>query len=349
MTSSNDIQRLFLQAVFSRGILSYKHALVLWAKCIDAVKAANPTLDVRASDKRREWDAFVGGINESLNCLDLEFRHVMDETLGVEMYAVVNTRGDEIAQMATDYTPAEIAYFRTIVEQIMLAPNECYSLSSLAALREVNSLKANMTKSQGEAVLNSLVAKGWLLKSKRGRYSLSTRTLLELLPYLKSNYPDECLECTICMEMVTRGVACTTAKCQSRMHQQCFMKFRAQKSQCPTCQCAWPQDVNALRPIGERAIKDGQNEGRRRRKSTSEEASDSEREDENNEDEPEPPQPRRTQKKKDVEMEVDDVDEEDDDDDEEQPMRRSGRRSSTQQTKAVDLDVIPARRRARRK
>jgi len=49
----------------------------------------------------------------------------------------------------------------------MLASNECYSLSSLTALREVNSLKTNMSKSQAEAVLNSLVAKGWLLKSKQ--------------------------------------------------------------------------------------------------------------------------------------------------------------------------------------
>lgn len=102
----------------------------------------------------------------------------------------------------------------------MLASREAYSVSSLAALREVGSLKSNMTKSQAEAVLGSLVAKGWLLKSKlsepprilprclgaetsprRARYSLSTRALLELLPYLKSNYPEECLECTICMEV----------------------------------------------------------------------------------------------------------------------------------------------------
>lgn len=48
----------------------------------------------------------------------------------------------------------------------MLAPREAYSVSSLAALREVSSLKSNMTKSQAEAVLGSLVAKGWLLKSK---------------------------------------------------------------------------------------------------------------------------------------------------------------------------------------
>ena len=36
---------------------------------------------------------------------------------------------------------------------------------------------------------------------RRARYSLSTRALLELLPYLKSNYPEECLECTICFEV----------------------------------------------------------------------------------------------------------------------------------------------------
>lgn len=325
MVSSNDVQRLFLQAVFSRGILSYQHALVLWAKCVDAVRAADPTLDVSASNKRADWDAFVVSINRALNCLDLEFRHVMDESTGLEMYAVVNTRGDEIAQMATDYTPAEIAYFRAIVEQIMLASNECYSLSSLAALREVNSLKTNMSKSQAEAVLNSLVAKGWLLKSKRGRYSLSTRTLLELLPYLKSNYPDECLECTICMEIVTRGVACTTAKCQTRMHQHCFTKLRARhaRTQCPTCQCDWPQDANALRPIGEAAIRDGQPEGRRLRRKSTAEASDmeSEEDDRMDEDEPEPSQSQRRRKQKKKAVAVDDEEEE-----EEVAPRRSGRR-----------------------
>lgn len=161
-------------------------------------KGANPALDIRFSNQRADWDAFVASINDSLNSLDLEFRQVIDEWTGEEMYALVgvrfgplislahgwqvNTRGDEIAQMATDYTPTEIAYFKSIVsdrvtqssvlhnvyqvEQIMLAPHECYSISSLAALREVNSLKTNMTKAQAEAVLSSLVAKGWLLKSK---------------------------------------------------------------------------------------------------------------------------------------------------------------------------------------
>ena len=48
----------------------------------------------------------------------------------------------------------------------MLAPNESFSVTSMAALREVNALKANMPKSHAELVLGSFVAKGWLLKSK---------------------------------------------------------------------------------------------------------------------------------------------------------------------------------------
>lgn len=52
------------------------------------------------------------------------------------------------------------------VEQIMIAPNHSYSISSLAALREVNALTSPMTKTQAESVLASFVAKGWLLKSK---------------------------------------------------------------------------------------------------------------------------------------------------------------------------------------
>lgn len=48
----------------------------------------------------------------------------------------------------------------------MLAPREAYSVSSLAALREVSQVKPTMSKSQAEDVLTSLVANGWLLKSK---------------------------------------------------------------------------------------------------------------------------------------------------------------------------------------
>lgn len=66
----------------------------------------------------------------------------------------------------------------------MLAPHEAYSVSSLAALREVGSLKSNMTKSQAEAVLGSLVAKGWLLKSKLSDPPRILSSFLDAEPFL---------------------------------------------------------------------------------------------------------------------------------------------------------------------
>lgn len=38
MVSSNDVQRLFLQSILSRGFLSEKLAMTLWTKSIEAVK-----------------------------------------------------------------------------------------------------------------------------------------------------------------------------------------------------------------------------------------------------------------------------------------------------------------------
>jgi hypothetical protein len=96
----------------------------------------------------------------------------------------VNRKDDPVAQLATDYTPAEISFFKGVVrppfttiecisqspqqvEQIMLASNESFSVSHLVALREISHLKLNLTKAQGEILLSSFVSKGWLKQDKK--------------------------------------------------------------------------------------------------------------------------------------------------------------------------------------
>lgn len=83
----------------------------------------------------------------------------------------------------------------------MLAPNESYCVSSLVALREVKFVDKSISKTHAEKLLSSFVARDWLVKSRKGRYSLSTRTILELQNYLRANYEDAVHECTICMEV----------------------------------------------------------------------------------------------------------------------------------------------------
>ncbi|TFY70411.1 hypothetical protein EVG20_g2601 [Dentipellis fragilis] len=335
MPSADDVPRLFLQSILSRRVVSVDLAKVLWKKSVEAVRASDEDLNVPWANDQDSWDNFLTKVNTSINPLDLEFARLHDEVTGREMFALVNRNGDEVAQIATDYSPLETAYFKSLIEQIMLAPNHSYSLSSLAALREVNGLKSSMTKTQAENVLSSFVAKGWLYKSKRGRYSLSIRTILELQPYLKSTYADEMLDCTICLEFVTRGIKCYTNNCGTQLHDHCFEAYRKTKTKCPTCDQDWAKDTNAkkLIPIGEKAA--GADDGRRRtrRKSTVDDSDEEEAPEESQavetdgESQPTQTQRRRSTRKSTTQSE-EPMNIDDDDEEEEAPLpkKKGGRR-----------------------
>jgi hypothetical protein len=59
---------------------------------------------------------------------------------------------------------------------------------------------------------------------RKGRYSLSPRAILELQPYLKSTYPDEIMDCTICFEVsVSANLSSTTKK--KKISQRAFRAF----------------------------------------------------------------------------------------------------------------------------
>ncbi|KAF8710906.1 Nse1 non-SMC component of SMC5-6 complex, partial [Rhizoctonia solani] len=211
-----------------------------------------------ASDSGR---SFVTEVNQDLEKFDLRFSSTRDECTGETLWAIINTKQDAATMLATEYNATEIQYFKLIVEQIMLADNEVFSIPATAALREVSQLQGKgITKAEAEHVLSSFVAKGWLMKSKRGRYSLAPRALLELQTYLRDAYPDEYTECTTCLEPVTKGIACHTNNCGARLHIHCYaVVVRAARDrgvQCPTCGSSW-EDEN-VRKIGEEAVKGNQ-------------------------------------------------------------------------------------------
>lgn len=113
MATAGDVQKLFLQAVISRRVVPIKLAKILWQKSIEAVNgslfslyphrgskgldalcttAADADLGLPFKGDQASWDNFVKKINESLNTLDLEFRHLHDEQTGREMLALVSDR-----------------------------------------------------------------------------------------------------------------------------------------------------------------------------------------------------------------------------------------------------------------
>ncbi|KAJ7582781.1 Nse1 non-SMC component of SMC5-6 complex-domain-containing protein [Mycena floridula] len=316
--SVGDVRRLFCQAVLSRGIMSEKLARATWVKCSSIVTDIDQEIYVPNVNEQKSWEDFIKIVNDSVDDLDFEFKLFQDELSGEKMYGLINRKDDEVAQVATDYTPGEIAFFKAIVEQIMLASNESYSVSSLAALREVRELKpkSNMTNTQAESVLNSFVAKGWLLKSKKGRFSLSTRTIMELGGYLKNTYPDEFLECLICKDMVTKGVACPAANCQVRLHFHCFVNQRRTRSTCSVCQENWGGEAKDMVPVGEAAAR-GDERRRRRRTNDSEEEEDEDDEDPESSQAPTKTQPKRSQKARTSKGKAVKKEKDDDDDDDE--------------------------------
>ncbi|KAB5596499.1 Nse1 non-SMC component of SMC5-6 complex protein [Ceratobasidium theobromae] len=236
--SKSDYKRLFLQAMMQRRWASEATVKLLFLKCMEATQEINPTLNTPYTEREFAVDngkSFVGEINQD-----------------------VNTKQDAATMLATEYNATEIQYFKLIVEQIMLADNEAYSIPATAALREVSQLQGKaITKAEAEHLLSSLVAKGWLMKSKRGRYSLALRSLLELQTYLRETYPDEYQECTNCLEPMTKGVACRTNNCAARMHLHCYTAWvRAQRERallCPQCGSSWKED--AVRKIGEDGVR----------------------------------------------------------------------------------------------
>ncbi|KAF9438612.1 hypothetical protein BGZ76_006511 [Entomortierella beljakovae] len=200
---------------------------------------------------RDNFSDFVAQLNEGLNSVELEFRKAQDEITGVSVMALTNTNGQKIAQVATGYTPTELEYFKHLLDSIVMADDEMFCISSTAALHEAGHLKNKenkplvMSKREAEALLDRFVSDKWLIRSRGGAYSLSMRTLLELQTYLKETFNDQIQECTLCMEIITKGQRCSVAACSSRLHQHCAAAYfgNMNNPKCAMCHTQWTGKV----------------------------------------------------------------------------------------------------------
>lgn len=68
-----------------------------------------------ASYDASNYDEFVHEAGAVIAYTGLEIRRMVDEWTGKLLVAVVNTKGDELAQLATPYTPQELSLINTWV------------------------------------------------------------------------------------------------------------------------------------------------------------------------------------------------------------------------------------------
>jgi hypothetical protein len=228
-------------------------------------------------------------INSRLEPYNFEIRHTRNQQTKETTYALVNKTSDSMTQLATRFTPNEIAYIRRLLDAMFETNNtptrEIMAIKQMDASqlarprRNRQSQAASMvedgegqsqaadtgiTMGEADLVLDALVDEQFLQLSRAKYYSLAPRALMELHSYLKETYnettEDEDDEPTIrirdcegCREIVTFGIRCNNRECGVRWHDRCANQYykgrRADGKKCPKCKTVCGGNVY----VGERA------------------------------------------------------------------------------------------------
>ena len=69
------------------------------------------------SEDAPSYSEVVDEINSNIETFGFQLKRFIDEYSGKPWTAFVNTKSDDLAKVATEYTPQEIAYFRTLVRE----------------------------------------------------------------------------------------------------------------------------------------------------------------------------------------------------------------------------------------
>ncbi|GAA6055373.1 hypothetical protein JCM3770_001077 [Rhodotorula araucariae] len=270
-------RHLFLQALIARKSLPLDKAQALYKECVRLCKVEDPPA----------LETFVAQMEPGLSLCGLDIKTTRDQESGAGLYILVNTIQDEPAKVATEYKAEEIAFFKAVLEKIMLAPRLSYSITQTDAVR---CAKAPITRSAAIQLVKSLLAKGWLSLHSSGRLILSPRSLVELAPYLRETFADDdedddetdprhrvVVDCNDCLAIVTSGYACPNAACGVRLHTFCAPRRLGANGQCPDhfanpdnpckherASRTWPRDPTSRKfygvPIGIAAL-EGEGEG----------------------------------------------------------------------------------------
>ncbi|KAK0712221.1 Nse1 non-SMC component of SMC5-6 complex-domain-containing protein [Apiosordaria backusii] len=279
----NDLNRTFIQNFMAQGTLTFTEGRRLLADLKS--KTTFEPVDPNTITLEQFTDA-VRTAREAIEPLDYDIRYMRDQVRNERVWVFYNTQSDPASQMATVHTAEEVAYIKRLLDAMfetyntprmeVMAVDEGQALKVSRPARQsmanghlngvdgedVEGSQAAATRglkhSEVLALLSSLVAEGWLEKSRDGFYSLSTRSLVELWSWLVATYNDEEEDwqhikfCEACKEIVTHGQRCTNVDCIIRLHDGCgegFWRTRPDKK-CPKCQTDW--DGNHF--VGERAV-----------------------------------------------------------------------------------------------
>jgi hypothetical protein len=225
-----EAQQLLLQLLWAKQVFKERDLQDLFKKVLQNYQLPPNT----------GLELFIRDINKNLEIMGLEIRRVVDEEIGTPYWGLANTRNDDLAKIATFYTPEQVILFKFIIEKLFV-DNIDGELSKIDANNlRIKIEEKQMTVSKADETIQQLINDQWL-KENEGTVSLGIRSFLELKAYIEEVYKDYILECIMCQELVIKGQRCSNNVCSVRMHNHCAHRWfeSSPNNNCPTCTNAW--------------------------------------------------------------------------------------------------------------
>ncbi|XP_069544276.1 non-structural maintenance of chromosomes element 1 homolog isoform X1 [Brachyistius frenatus] len=233
-----DGHRRFLQTMMANGIVDEPEAKKLYQFCCQKHNTQC------APDR---LDHFIDTINSKLQPMFMQIRKGISENNGDQYYALVNMAETEVTRMSSDYADNELELFRKTMD--LIVGSESGTASSIDILNSADTMSTKkLKKSETEHLLHRLVHDRWL-SEKRGEYSLSTRCIIEMEPYIRTMYQDQVKLCQICHNIALQCQICENPSCGIKIHNPCVAKYfkGRQEPRCPACEDFWPHEIPEFR------------------------------------------------------------------------------------------------------
>ncbi|XP_061588199.1 non-structural maintenance of chromosomes element 1 homolog isoform X1 [Cololabis saira] len=226
--------RRFLQAMMSNCIIDEQGAKALHQYCCETHSAHF------APDK---LDDFIDVINSKLQPMFMQIRKGMSEDNGHQYYVLVNMAETEVTRMSSNYADNELELFRKTMDLIVNSENG--KASSTDILNSTDSMTSKkLKKSETENLLSRLVNDKWFCE-KGGEYTLSTRCIIEMEPYIRAMYQDQVKVCHICHNVAFQCQICENPVCGIKIHNPCVARYFKGRTEprCPACEDFWPHEI----------------------------------------------------------------------------------------------------------
>lgn len=144
-----------------------------------------------------QFKTLVAEINRKIG--KYSFRLVFDicEVTNEEIIVWINTKSDEISNLQVAFNALELEYFHAILQEILNSDE--HRITFIVCLNITSSLTGNLSRSNGQKVLEKWIKVGYYLRNDCHIY-LGARLILEFNAYLKSHCPESM--CNLCSELV---------------------------------------------------------------------------------------------------------------------------------------------------